>query len=441
MHNPEEEKLADYKRFVDGLPVPEDLLDSAIMAGFEKGKIEKKRSRRWMKAVFSVAAAAVMLIGFFTSIRLSPAFAGYVSELPGFAKIVDLIQGDKGIIAALESEYDQEIGAASTKNGVTFTVTRAIADETGLVLFYTIDTLKERQEINLNDVQLKGTDGKRFALGSFSFGNHANSVKGEKSFAGTLEFQFTEPLEARAFNLKVNIEGTEHEVDFNLTKEISAKKEYVLNKTVEIEGQKVTFEKVEIYPLRVAIHVKMDPANTKRLLNFDQIRLVDEHGETWNKISNGITATGGPADEKRVLYVQSNYFKEPEKLYLIPGKIQALDKNDAYMIVDTEKKQILKQPQPNKYYGVRVEDGYLWMRIKGEFHYFPFSSMKDADGKDIERNGGDTSYGEQVTTYGEGYTEHGIGIAAGKNVYKNPLKLEIAFYPAWIESQEKVRIK
>lgn len=435
VHNSEEEKLTDYKRFVDGLPVPEDLLDSAIMAGFEKGKREKKRSRRRMKGLFSVAAAAVIFIGFFASIRLSPAFAGYVSELPGFSKIVDLIQGDKGIIAALESEYDQEIGASSTKDGVTFTVTRAIADESGLVLFYTIDTLKERKEIIIKDVQLKDTDGKKFALGSFSYGNHANSVKGEKSFAGTLDFQFTEPLETRAFQLKVNIEGTEHVVNFKLNKELSTKKEYVLNKTVEIEGQKVTFEKVEIFPLRMAIHVKMDPANTKRLLNFDQIRLVDEHGETWNKISNGAVAQGGVGDDKRILFLQSNYFKEPKKLYLIPGEIQALDKSDAYMIVDTEKKLILKQPQPDKLSNVKVEDGYLWMRLKGDFHYFLFSTMKDANGKDIE------SSGQTLTSEVDGYTDYGIGLPAGKNVYKNPLKLELAFYPSWIESQEKVRIK
>ncbi|WP_158587487.1 DUF4179 domain-containing protein [Neobacillus notoginsengisoli] len=440
MYSPEEEKLADYKRFVDGLPVPEELLDSAILAGFEKGILEKKRTQRWKRSLFSVAAAAVMVIGFFTSIRLSPAFAGYVSELPGFAKVVDWIQGDKGIIAALESEYDQEIGASSTKDGVTFTVTRAIADETGLLLFYTIDTVTERQEIGLEDVKFKNTDGKRFVLESASHGMPHYSAKGEKSFTGTLDFSFQEQLEARAFHLKVKIEGTEHEVDFKLNKEISAKKEYVINKTVAIEGQKVTFEKVEIYPLRVAIHVKMDPANTKRILNFDQIRLVDERGETWNKISNGITASGGPADDKRILYVQSNYFREPKKLYLIPGKIQAVDKSDAYMIVDTEKETIIKQPQPGKFYGVKVEDGSLLMRMKGKVHYFPFSSIKDAEGKDLERHDSASS-GQSFTTYGNGYTEHGISLPPGKNVYKNPLTLELAFYPSWIESQEKVRIK
>ncbi|WP_059172395.1 DUF4179 domain-containing protein [Bacillus sp. FJAT-27445] len=436
MHSFEEEKLADYKRIVDGLPVPEDLLDAAILQGIEKARREKKRAKQRMRSLFSIAAAAIILISFFASIRLSPAFAGYVSELPGFAKLVDLIQGDKGIIAALESEYDQEIGVSSTKDGVTFTITRAIADETGLVLFYTIDTVTERKEIALEHVTLKNTDGKSFVLGSASYGMPQYSLKGEKNFTGFLDFSFQEPLEARSFNLNVKIEGKEHEVDFNLNKKISSKKEYILNKTVTIEGQKLTFEKVEIYPLRVAIHVKMDPDNTKRILNFDEIRLVDEHGETWNKISNGIIASGGPADDKRILYVQSNYFMEPKELYLIPGKIQAINKSETNLIVDSEKETIVKQPHPAKSTGVKVaDDNYLLIKMKAEedFNYHPIGIIRDADGKEVITDG--------FTRYElEGYKEFGISIP-GLDKYKNPLSLELNFYPAWIKSEEKIKIK
>ncbi|WP_409273492.1 DUF4179 domain-containing protein [Neobacillus sp. SCS-31] len=436
MHSLEEEKLADYKRIVDGLPVPEDLLDAAILQGFENGRQEKKRSKQRLRSLFSIAAVAVILICFFASIRLSPAFAGYVSELPGFSKIVDLIQGDKGIIAALESEYDQEIGVSSTKDGVTFTITRAIADETGLLLFYTIDTVTERKELFIQDARLKNTDGKRFTIGSASFGMPHNSTEGEKAFTGTMNFTFQERLEARSFNLIVKIEGKEHEVEFELDKEISSKKEYVLNKTVSIEGQKITFEKVEIYPLRVAIHVKMDPDNTKRILSFDEIRLVDEHGETWNGITNGITASGGVADDKRILYVQSNYFREPRELYLIPGKIQAVDKSEAYLIVDTEKGTILKQPHPGKFSSPKVSNGNelsLRMETEEKFNYIPNGIMRDADGKEV-LTGGFTKYEL------EGYTEFGISIPNLKK-YKNPLSLELNFYPAWIKSEEKIRIK
>ncbi|WP_316570844.1 DUF4179 domain-containing protein [Neobacillus sp. YIM B06451] len=432
----EEEKLADYKRIVDGLPVPENLVDDAILKGFEKGRREKNKSKQRMRSLFSIAAVAVILISFFTSIRLSPAFAGYVSELPGLAKLVDLIQGDKGIIAALESEYDQEIGVSSTKDGVTFTITRAIADETGLLLFYTIDTQTERKELIIQDARLKNTDGKKFLLGSASFGMPHYSLEGERSFTGSMDFTFQEPLEAKSFNLIVKIEGKEHEVDFKLNKEISSKKEYTLNKTVSIEGQKITFEKVEIYPLRVAIHVKMDPNNSKRILSFDEIRLVDEHGETWNKISNGITASGGVADDKRILYVQSNYFREPRELYLIPGKIQAVDKSDAYLIVDTEKKTILKQPHPGKFSSAKVSNGNnlsIKLETEREFNYHPFGVIRDADGKEVMTDGS-TKYGL------EGYSEFGISIPNLKK-YKNPLSLELNFYPAWINSEEKIRIK
>ena len=50
----------------------------------------------------------------------------------------------------------------------------------------------------------------------------------------------------------------------------------------------MTFVSATVYPLRVEVHVKMDPNNTKKLLNFDDLRLVDEHGETVGKFRNGI---------------------------------------------------------------------------------------------------------------------------------------------------------
>src|ERR1700730_16497879 len=65
-----------------------------------------------------------------------------------------------------------------------------------------------------------------------------------------------------------------------------------------------------------------NPHNTKRILNFDDLRLVDENGTTWNKINDGETAKQISKDES-IIYLQSNYFRNPKKLSLVINKIQA----------------------------------------------------------------------------------------------------------------------
>jgi hypothetical protein len=435
----EEEKLRDYKTSYDQIDIPENRLDEAILAGFQKAKLENKQKPRKKKWLFSIAAAAIVFISFFTSIRLSPAFADYIAVIPGMEKLVEIIRNDKGKLLSIENDYYEELGISQEKNGLTFTLDGVIADEDALVLFYSLQSEQKQSEMVVEEVRLKATDVEDIKIGSFSYGRPLSSEDGKSFGNDMMEYHFQAPLTAREFELKVKVKGDhqteEYTLPFQLKKEIKKKKTYVLNKSVTIEGQKITFVDAKVYPLRVAVHVKLDPNNTKKLLNFDDLRLVDENGEVWNKIADGVTASHISENEK-ILYLQSNYFRDPEELYLVLNKIQAVDREKASIIVDIQAEKILSQPEGNLFSDVVVDGKYIMlkMRTDEEFHYHPFSDVRDKDGNLLD------SPETSISGPYDGMIEFGVNIPE-LQAEMNPISLELSFFPAWIEGNGKVKIK
>ncbi|MBT2687487.1 DUF4179 domain-containing protein [Bacillus sp. ISL-47] len=452
MYEKEEQDLAKMKKSFDEITISEEKIDAAILAGFQKAKregapaesasIKKQPGLRRKRWILPSVAAAVLAIVFLTSIRVSPAFAHYVAELPGMQKIVEIIRFDKGLMSAVENDYLQKIGVTQEKNGLRVTIDSVIADETGLVIFYTMESEKKQKLFDVEEMELEPADGTKFVLGSSSYGTHSPyDDKPRKSVSSALELFFQEKLETKKFNLSMKVKTDDlnetFQIPFSIEKPVKVKKTYEMNKEVTIEGQKITVKDITVYPLRVAVHLAYDPNNSKKIFEFQDIRLVDENGESWTKISNGITASH-VSDHEDILYLQSNYFKEPKQLYLVMNKIQAVDKDEAYVLVDTDKKEILKQPKGSKLSCVEWEDDMLMFTLdtKEDFHYFLFNSVKDANNKDIY-DGMSTSYREEG-----GKQKIGISLPSREETdYKNPLRLELSFFPAWIEGDVKMKVK
>ncbi|MCR2821358.1 hypothetical protein [Lederbergia panacisoli] len=89
--------------------------------------------------------------------------------------------------------------------------------------------------------------------------------------------------------------------------------------------------------------------------------------------------------EEKIVYLQSNYFNESNELYIALNKIQAIDKDEAELVVDIEKERIIKQPKRNQIISkVNVSGNELifTMRTKEEFSYFMFGTPRDSDGKE-----------------------------------------------------------
>jgi hypothetical protein len=439
MFEKEEKQLSAIRKRYQELPVPDDQLEEAIMKGFHQAKAASPKKKIIKRGWLPGLAAALLLLGFLTSIRVSPAFANYVAEMPGMEKLVDLIRYDKGWISAVENDYMQPLGISQEKNGIRVTLDGAIRDERGLVVFYTVES-EEKQVLHTERIILTGADGEELPPGASSYGGVNDEPV--KSVNESIDYFAIKPLNESEFKIEINIKtekGLEtFELDFALENLIANKKVYTLNKTVTIKGQRITFKDVTIYPLRAAVHVVFDSKNSKKIFNLDDLRLVDENGEVWSGIVNGATASS-LAENEEIFYLQSNYFKEPKELYLTLNKVMAVDKEDTEVVINTETQKILKQPKGEKLSGVELEGRNLSVQVHAGqgYHHQLFLTAKDAEGRDLS-NGGSFFH-----TSGDGvYQEYGLMLSeADPHKYKNPITLELGAFPTWIKGDIKLPLK
>lgn len=435
MFKREEEQLNHLKQEYENTPVSLDALDKAIITGFNRAKAEEKKPNRKKKSFLSLLAVAILIIGLFSTIRVSPAFASYISSLPGMEKIVEMIRDDKGRVAAVENQYYQEIGVHEKNDSMQVTIDGAISDEMGIVLFYTLESDEKMNGLMMDEVELKALNGTSLNSATTTFGHPHFSDEKKNSFNGTIEFFFQAPLTTKDFVVDIEVKGKQFSLPFTLN-DYKAKKVYPVHQTLELEGEKINIEKVTIYPLRAVVHLKMDPNNKKHILHLEDLRLVDENNEVWGTILNGITKSGDK-DTEQEIYLQSNYFKEPKELYLVLNKAQAIEKNGASIIVDIEKLEILKQPVGNKLDNLRKENGGLYfdLHTKEEFNYFIFSKVTDAQGNEIDVSSTSMSISEE-----RGVRRVGINLPAIKSS-QNPITVELSFYPQWIKGEDKIKVK
>lgn len=418
MYSEEKKKLEQYKQSFDDIDIPDEL-DDQIHQGFLKANQGQKR-RLPFKWLLSVALVAIVLVGFAST-----------------KYILDFVRDNKGLVDAIQHDYYMEIDESEKVDGVEFTVDGVIADEYGMVVLYTIESDEKHKDLRLNDARID------HEVSSYSFGNEEERNKG-KAVSGMIEIYYQSPVKGNEYEFEAEVrggspEGKTHQsvdeqftVSFVLPDDFLTEKTYELNETVSIEEQKMTFTKAVITPLRTEVHVEMDPSNTKKILNFDDLRLVDEAGEEWGKIVNGITATHASENEQ-VIYLQSNYFTEPEELYLSLDQVQAIDKDEQFVIVDPVKEEILQQPEGDELTDMEIDLSYLVFYTKGE----TFSENYPISLGTVYNQDGDVL--ESYSSYVRG-NEIGISLF-DLSEESEPVSVEITGYPTWITGDEKIRIK
>ncbi|KLU59652.1 hypothetical protein CEB3_c37840 [Peptococcaceae bacterium CEB3] len=121
------------------------------------------------------------------------------------------------------------------------------------------------------------------------------------------------------------------------------KQVYDVNKQVEVAGQKILFRKLSVYPTRISIDLACDPANTRKILFFDDLAVVDEKGNKVGAIANGISGSTPDADHRTLCY-QSNYFAQSKELYIEGSSIRAVDKSEESVRVDLNKSTLIGNP-------------------------------------------------------------------------------------------------
>jgi hypothetical protein len=221
-------------------------------------------------------------------------------------------------------------------------------------------------------------------------------------------------------------------------KKIAQTKQTDINDEYEIEGQKIMIKSVKTSPTRVGITFEFPEKNSMRIFDIEDLRLVNEKGETCSRIASGVVASGD--FKEKTYYLQSNYFKRPKELYLVFNTLRALDKDNLLVKVDTENLDILQSPD-GKLAKVEYEENvdnagvlfFSWDKAYEQVnHLNPIQSYKNGNGEDRKLS---TQYQEEAGSVGLSR----FGFPYERTGHPGEIiTFELQDYPSWIHGEVKI---
>ncbi|SDS99948.1 protein of unknown function [Paenibacillaceae bacterium GAS479] len=415
--------------------------DAAIAAGLAAGKRRKRNIRRLWRTAASMATSFLVIALCLATIRISPAFAAVVRQIPGMASVVDTIReqydNNQTVQDAVDYGFMQQVGVSDEHDGFKLTVEGLIADDYRIMLVYTIEQLEAGEPLGSFGATFTDRAGQKVGVG------YSTSYR---SSGGTKSQHTSEILLAKGeqlpdwLNMELELNGLLYKVAFPVDRELFAGKSrtVALDQTIELEGQKLRFTSARISPLTVAIEAEYAEGNSMRLFGPVDMKLSDETGTDWG----GVSYIGELSENKARFEFQSPYFRQPQELYLTGTAFTALDKDNAKIILDAEKGVLLKAPD-DRIQLTSSSVGKSGLKLgfslrvdrDDDMSYHLLDDFTDASGKVYEgmfTQGGTNSTDEnnlQASNYSFKAAD-----------YKQPLTFEVYQYPNYIDGQYRIRI-
>lgn len=431
LRNQQDEKLKNELQLID---IPDTQLEQTMVLAYKQYRKERRKKQRLTQAIIVLA---VMLIAFPVGIRMSPAFANAAAQIPGLEPLVKLIVTDKGLDDIIKNDYVEMLHLTATNNNFQFTLLSAIADETGLVLSYELQRTQPFSNIQVKDVELR-QNGQPVPVGITMPGNELAETT---NIQNTLEFILhnDNSFNGSAFELFIQFDDasqTQFTIPFQLSRPIQQSKQYTMNKPLKIDNQTVIVEALAISPLRAKLTLAIPNENTEQLLQFGTVTLMDEKGEEWGKILNGVVGEGDIRDGKVSIYIQSNYFRTPSSLTLSIENIEALPKGEDYFVVDFQQQKIVQQP--------KILDIQLEVASKQSINaIYPTAEqhhVRPLLGEMIDARN-NVFYMNEAShhTSEEDFLVHGFYHYDTRSI-ENPVKINIASYPRYLKGKIELTI-
>ncbi|MGM8214350.1 DUF5643 domain-containing protein [Bacillaceae bacterium W0354] len=433
MKNIEEHELNEWKNHYESVDVTDQELDQAIHIGLNKAKRHSRTSFGKLNiAIISVTAAAILFILFFAALNVSKEFNETVSNIPGLNKVVGLGKSN------IEQTFYEKVGVTEQEGIFSLSIDGVLRDKYGMKIDYTIKADTPQERLELREVKITDRKGSDIDFGSTSFG----SPSGEKTkvHKGTIEFMNpdSDPIEATTFILTGIIASADHEEEITIEFEATHSPDPIklkINQDIYINDQKLTISEVIRNPLRTSVKVIPDPNNTMKIFDIEDLRIVDNKGNEWTKVSNGLVASGPFDDDSVVYYLEGNYFEDASNLKLKLSKLQAIEKEISYLQLDLKNEKIIKNPN-NKFFGLKkMGNGFeIKMNVKEDFTRSPLSyGVYDLEGNKID------------DLYSSSYSPGQDGTATYSLFFNEDLPdlitVELSAFPNWIVEEKEIILK
>ncbi|MGM9525103.1 MAG: DUF4179 domain-containing protein [Peptococcaceae bacterium] len=323
-------------------------------------RMAETKPQKWVRRVQkAVAVAACTLLIFTGAVNLSPAFASAVAKVPVVKELAAAVAFDPSMKAAMEHDYIQLVKQSVSDQGYRFDLEYLVADPANLTIYYKMPQLapEQQQKYHLM-LELLDLDGKKLEGYGASWEQPGWT---EEEALSKAQFSFTEGTLPEQLQLLITIE-TDVSADEKAEDEEAYSVESVtthleeplpeyttvacmtipltidqdnlfnartleLHHTVQVDGQTLIFDQVEIYPTQMRVLWREDEANNCWIEQLGVTLRGNKHGR-WEKISNGISGIG-ILGEPRQVWLDSSWFAEEtvyqlviEQYSLVPKETQ-----------------------------------------------------------------------------------------------------------------------
>lgn len=172
----------------------------------QKEKIKKnlnrriRRNRRFKAIKYSSVAAVAVLVFIIGIGTVSPAFAKNIPVLNSITQTLN----DKFGFNGEYSKYSQSINRSVSYGGVTFTINEVLADDSNIILGYTIKSNKKINDLEASSFgRFLKINGK---ILSRSDGSSTGSYENDNTYVGTEEIYTNLPQDTENYNIALNVD-------------------------------------------------------------------------------------------------------------------------------------------------------------------------------------------------------------------------------------------
>ena len=298
--------------------------------------IKRAKRRRWKRSLSSLAGVCA---AFVLMVNASPAFAVSCGNIPILKEIASAVAWSPSLKSAIEHDFIQYIGQLQTLDRITLTLESVIADAQQMVVFYRADYPGAEDDLwHSISCDLKDSDGVPLKQYSVTSGS---SQEGLSCFE--IHFADSAPPQDLILDLQLHFYNGQDERKSTSTytfplhlnpAKIAQNIQLPVNQWVELDGQRLLVERLELSPTTTALYLDDDRSNTAWLKSLD-FYFTDRNGTRYDQPDNSISAMGRGTEGFYTYYHQSLYFLDDLdglKLHITGATWQ--DKNEHTIQVD-----------------------------------------------------------------------------------------------------------
>lgn len=364
-------RMEEYRALLGELEhTPAALAGSARRA--EKRLARRRVTRRLGLPAGSLAAACA---AFVLLVNLCTPFALACGRVPVLRDLAAAVAFSPSLRAAVENEYVQYLGLEQTDGEVTMGVEYLIVDQRQVHIFFTVDSQVYPKLTGSGRIQMADGEGAPVAwsmpgaLDTPGELYQITTIFPQSDVPDTLVLEY-EVTPAKSWQATAPAEEEpepEEEAQpvasfaFTLTFDPRYTQQgevLAVGQWVELSGQRLYVDSVELYPTATRLNLADDPANTAWLKRLDGW-LENGAGERFGRYTGGLTASGGvDTPFTPTHWLESCYFTEHDELTLCLAGGEWLDKDMRWTAVDLT--AVTAAPLPggvSLVEAVREEDG------------------------------------------------------------------------------------